>query len=76
MLATTRERDGYDFMRNGVKLWFEAWGDGPKTIWTKRDDHGKPPSPADLAHAKLIVFGMEFPNGFVDYKTRKGGLDI
>jgi hypothetical protein len=76
IFATTRERDGYDFMRGDVKLWFAGWGNVPKTDWTTREANGGPPTPAQLASARLITFGMEFPNGFVDYKTRKGGLDV
>lgn len=76
LLATTRERDGYDFMRGSAKLWFEAWGTGSKDRWTTRADNGKPPTPHELAAAEYIVFGIEHPNGHVTYKTRIGGLDL
>lgn len=76
LLSTTRERDGYDFMRGQSKLWFEAWGSGSKEGWTTRADHGMPPSPQDLRSAEYIVFGIEDPTGNVQYKTRIGGLDL
>lgn len=76
LLSTSRERDGYDFMRGTSKLWFEAWGTGPKGTWTTRADHGRPPSPTDLSSAEYIVFGIEDATGHVTYKTRIGGLDL
>ena len=75
IMQTSYERDGYDGVRGNVQWWFEAWGSGAKATWNVRSEVGRPPSPAELAHADYIVFAFR-KGRHVTYKTRVGGLDL
>lgn len=75
-LATSYESDGYDGHVRESVWWFEAWGNGPKADWTRREEVGRPPRPSELRSADYIVIGIRHRNGHVTYRTHTGGLDL
>lgn len=68
------ETRGYDFIRNGVKLWFAAWGDRSGD-WHIRDKVRRPPTQYELRRAKQVIFGLD-RNGATEYRSHSGGLDV
>lgn len=75
-LETSREVEGYDGIKGGVKWWFESWGNGTADNWNLRGQVGRPPTPNELRSAEYITLALQFPDGHKEYRTRIGGIDV